>query len=75
MSRYEIQQFTVCDGWVNTWLSWDEQGNVIPETFDTFSDASMALDEFLSDQDYEYQQGNIISPYSKDEYQIVEVSA
>ena len=22
--KYEIQHFTLCEGWVNTWLSWDD---------------------------------------------------
>ena len=71
---YEIQQLTVCDGWVNTWLSWDDQGNVVPETFDTYADASMALDEYLDDMNYEFESGNIDSPYNRDEFKIVEIS-
>lgn len=73
MNKYEIQHFTLCDGWVNTWLSWDDEGNVVAETFDSYADASMALDEFLSDEEYEYEQGNIQSPYDKDEFRIVEI--
>ena len=71
--RYEIQHFTLCDGWVNTWLSWDDEGNVVAETFDSYADASMALDEFLSDEEYEYKQGNIESSYEKEEFRIVEI--
>jgi hypothetical protein len=47
---------------------------VVPETFNTYADASMALDEYLDDMDYEFESGNIDSPYNRDEFKIVEVA-
>ena len=71
--KYEIQHYTLCDGWINTWINWDDQGNCQPETFDTFADACMALDEFLEDEAWELEQGNIESPYERDEFRIVKL--
>lgn len=71
--RYEIQTFTVCDGWVNTWLSWDDKGNVVPETFDSYADASMELDDFLNNQHDAYEQGWMESKYRPEEFRIMEI--
>ena len=73
MSKYEIQHFTLCDGWVNTWTIEQDNGDSEPEYFDTFADAVDALDEFLDQEHEAYQQGWIESKYSRDEFRIVEV--
>lgn len=73
MAKFEVQQFTLCDGWINTWLNWDNNGDVTPDIFNSYADASMALDEFLDDMLYEFNQGNIESMYERDEYRIMEV--
>jgi hypothetical protein len=70
---YEIQHYTLCDGWINTWSITDDDGNESLETFETFADASMALDEFLEDEAWELEQGNIESPYTRDEFRIVKL--
>jgi len=67
--RYEVQHYTLCDGWVNTWHVDDEL-----EYFDSFEDALNCLDEFLADEQMEYEEGNIESPYERDEFRIVEIS-
>lgn len=46
---YEVQIYTLCDGWVNTWLVDDEEGQSAPETFASQEDAQAALDEFLGE--------------------------
>ena len=73
LSKFEVQHFTLCDGWVNTWLSWDKDGNVIKEVFDTYDEAKASLDEFLDDELYEFNQGNIDSMYEIDEFRIMEI--
>jgi hypothetical protein len=47
-TRYEVQTWTICDGWINTW-SIIEDHAAIPETFANRKEAQEALDEFLSD--------------------------
>jgi hypothetical protein len=47
-TRYEVQTWTLCDGWVNTWTVSDEHG-CRPETFATREAAMAALAEFLCD--------------------------
>ena len=44
---YEIQTFTLCDGWVNTWHT-----NGKPTVFKSFSEALDELDEHLADLEY-----------------------
>tara|TARA_R110000782_G_scaffold37225_6_gene88167 strand:- start:543 stop:854 length:312 start_codon:yes stop_codon:yes gene_type:complete len=66
---YEVQTYTICDGWINTWrhsvdnitidLSYDE-----PEFFDSFAEAVDALDDHLLDLD-----DNQID-YNRSEYRI-----
>ena len=44
---YEIQQHTICDGWVNTWRIEHLDGSVEYETFETYDEACAALEEYL----------------------------
>ena len=37
--RYEIQTFTFCDDWGNTWTFHHEDGTSTPETFSTKEEA------------------------------------
>ena len=71
--RYEVQHFTLCDGWVNTWSDYDEDGNETPSTYDSFEDALNELDSFLDDEQEAFEEGNIESPYDRDEFRIAEV--
>ena len=43
---YEVQTYTLCDGWINTWRVNDE-----PEFIDSFAEAVDALDDHLLDLD------------------------
>jgi len=71
--RYEVQHYTLCDGWINTWSDYDEDGNETPSTYDSFEDALNELDSFLDDEQEAFEEGNIESPYDRDEFRIVEV--
>ena len=44
---YEVQHFTLCDGWVNSWIVHQPDGSSAPETFATRGDAETALADFL----------------------------
>ena len=46
---YEVQHHTLCDGWVNDWIVYDENDIGTPETFETYAAAEAALDEFFAD--------------------------
>ena len=71
--RYEVQHYTLCDGWINTWSDYDEDGNETPSTYDSFEDALNDLDSFLDDEQEAFEEGNIESPYDRDEFRIAEV--
>lgn len=43
--QYEIQTYTLCEGWVNSWT--DE--NETPVVFDTLEQAEAELSEYLAD--------------------------
>lgn len=71
--KYEIQHLTLCDDWVNTWTTYDQDKNEIPTIFDSYQDAQNALSDFLKEELREYQDGNIASPYTSEEFRIVEL--
>lgn len=75
-SRYEIQTFMLCGGWVNTWHIIEQDNTETPETFATEADAQQALDEFLREIQEEIYDGHR-SPdesYSLDDFRIVPIS-
>ena len=69
-TRYEVQIFTVCDGWVNTWTV-DE----VLETFATRAEAQAALDEFLAEIQEEIEAGQRAPEegYDPEEFRIAAV--
>jgi hypothetical protein len=54
---YEVVQFTLCDGWVNTWTVYDEHNQAMPETFAPEAEAQAAIDEFLAEISEEIETG------------------
>ena len=71
--KFEIQHFTLCNGWINTWHEYDDDNNEVPMIFDTFGDALLELDNFLADEIKAYNMGDIESPYGRDEFRIAEI--
>jgi hypothetical protein len=69
MPKFEVQHYTLCDGWINTWSD-GETGE--PTVYDSFEDAINELDSFLADEEQEFANGNIASPYERAEFKIVE---
>ena len=75
--RYEIQTFTLCDGWVNTWTVHHEDGTSEPETFSTEKEAQAALDEFFADIQEEIDAGQRepYEGYDREEFRIMPAGA
>lgn len=62
---YEIQHFTLADGWVNTW---SQDGK--PETFPTEAAANDALDDFLTEVEASIAVGDMEGGYDRSEFRI-----
>lgn len=65
---YEIQTYTLCDGWINTWSEDDQL-----VTFDTLEDAQNELQGFLEDLAHFVQIGHL-EDYNPEDYRIVELT-
>ena len=65
---YQVEQFTVCDGWVNTW---HDDGK--PLLFKTWPNAVYALAEFYSGMAEAYEDGHVDTPIKPNDYRITEV--
>ena len=65
---FQIETFTLCDGWVNTWTTDDK-----PKTFARYADAVWALAEFYSDMAEDYEAGFLEDLVNPKEYRITEV--
>ena len=67
--RYEVQQYTLLDGWINTWSYAEGDGVMQPETFATADEAQAALEEYFQDLEEEVRTGQS-GPYSRDEFRV-----
>lgn len=72
MKKYEIQHFTLCDGWINTWSDCETGEPVI---YDSYDQARDDLADFLDQEDEAFFNGWIESRYQADEFRIVEIEA
>lgn len=65
---FEVQHYTHCQGWVNTWLVDDQ-----PQRFTTREEAEAELAEFLADIEAEIASGEREpdNGYSADEFRII----
>ena len=70
--RYEVQTYTLCDGWINTSSYAEADGILHPETFTTAAEAQAALDEFFEDLEEEVAAGNMEN-YHRSEFRIQHV--
>lgn len=66
---FEVQEYTFCDGWINTWTECDGS----PSYFVTREEAQQELDNLLFDQNEAFEQGLMIDKYESENYRIVEV--
>ena len=65
LTMYQIEHFTLCDGWINT--STDDNGE--PVLFDTLQDAQSELESHWSD----LQAEGMANTYSRDEWRVAEI--
>ena len=68
---YEVQTYTLCDGWINTWS--DSLDDTLV-TFATREAAQAELDEYLSEAAYAVKAG-YLEDFNPEDYRIVEVTA
>lgn len=55
-TKYEIQHYTLCEGWTNPWII-NKDGKDIPYIFDTEVEAQAELYEFLAETANEIKSG------------------
>lgn len=67
--RYEVQTYTVCDGWVNCWSDDEDK----PTTFATELEAETAITEHLADVAEAVLCGEMAEEYSRDDYRVVPI--
>jgi len=74
-TAYEVQTYTICDGWVNTWIIEYHDGTSEFETFASREDAQAALDEFLAEIAEEIALGmrEADEGYDRDDFRVVPV--
>ena len=70
MAQFEVQHYTLCDGWINCWTD-GETGE--PSVYKSYEVAKEVLDQFLRDEDEAYFNGDVESRFTADEFRIVEV--
>lgn len=70
---FEVQTYTICDGWVNTWHEYDDDNNEVPILFDTFEEALLELDNYIDDYQDAYEAGDIADAGNRDNYRIVKL--
>ena len=65
---YEVQHFTFCDGWINTWSDIEENGDETPSLFETEEEALQALNELQKDSEVYGMD------FDREQYRIVKVN-
>lgn len=73
---FEIQTYTLCDGWVNTWTISENGETPVSETFATREEAQTELEDFLSDIEFQIASGERASDegYDASEFRIIEIT-
>ena len=77
MKKYEIQNWTFVDGWVNTSTEENEQGEEVPLVFNTRAEAQAELDDFMSTIEGQIESGEREPDhgYDQNDWRIREVGA
>lgn len=65
ITTYEVQTYTLCDGWINCWTTYEADGHSYPTYYDTYAEAEADLNDVLDEW----------PEYMRDEFRIVEVVA
>ena len=71
---YEVQHWTVFQGWINCWTDIDENDNDVPSVFETEEEARAALNDFYDEYKDAIKRGFIPDlPIDPDDYRIVKI--
>ena len=70
---YEVQTYTIADGWLNCWSVEDKRGIPVPLLFRTYTEALEELCEFLAEQHEANTNGNMKDVYDPHDYRIMEI--
>lgn len=75
INKFEVQHFTLADGWINTWIYIDENDEESICIFDSYEEANSALNDFFEDTKIAIAEGNIPEDcsYSSEEFRIVKL--
>jgi len=65
--RYKIENFTLCDGWINTWY----YDNAMHITFASYGEALKALNNHYDELTEDVESG-FIEPYNFSDFRISE---
>lgn len=74
MIKYEVQEYTLFDGWINNWYEYDDDNNETKMTFNTKKDAELELKSHLLEMEKAYLRGDIETPEEGTYFRIMEVS-
>ena len=72
-AKYEVQEYTLCDGWINNWSFEDDSGKSNKTYFDTREAANNELINFIDDCLEEVRNGNMPDAPEYNDFRIVEV--
>jgi hypothetical protein len=72
---FEVQIFTICDGWINNWSTTDAHGSRT-EAFESYAAAEAEINEYLDDSQLEIQAGERSADegYDRKDFRIVEIT-
>ena len=65
MTKYEVQHFTLCDGWINVWTD-DKK----PSYFNSYQEAEKEIREFVNDWNKDCEKD---CEYEYEDYRVMEV--
>lgn len=67
---YEVEHYTLCQGWINCWTTYDKHGNPHPTRFSSQKEAAEDLKEFIAESMFHFQNGDTDSPEDIHNYRI-----
>lgn len=70
---YEVQEYTIADGWINNWRH-EQDGSNEPLQFISYEGAQNELDEFFHDMEDAEARGYVDDMPKRSEFRIVEVT-
>lgn len=73
--HWEVQTYTLCDGWVNCWTVSEGDAEPQAETFTTRDEATKALRDYIADCILAVQDGDMSDAPTFEDHRIVFVEA